>query len=151
MANNKRGRKNNNFNRIENTREERKGSTIKDLLTFSFKDLDSSQPKKDPQSIESWMNDNLLKPLVERLRDLSKLTRYEATMQKQIKIYGNFPPPDKTDFTPPSYVDEHVAWGVIKAVGGQKGTVAGYVIESTFYIVFFDKDHKFWISPKKGT
>lgn len=151
MAKNIKRNRKSGFGRKENIREERKGTMVKSLLTFSFKDLDQSQPKGSPQTIKTWMNSNLLMPLIERLRDLSKLTRDEALKQEQIKIYGNFPPTDKTIFSHPPHVEDNVAWSVIKAIGGQKGTLAGYVIESTFYVVFFDKDHKFWISEKKHT
>ncbi len=145
--------RNTGFNRPENTRAERKVVSPKELLTFSFKDLDNTQPIYDPQSIESWNRDDLLKPFMERLKELSRLTRDEATIQQQpqIKIYGGFPPPDKTEFSHPQHVNENVEWAVIKKIKGQKGVVAGYLIESTFYIVFFDKDHKFWISEKKHT
>jgi hypothetical protein len=151
MAKNKKRERKSGFGRKENIREEKKGTKVRSLLTFSFKDLDQSQPTVSPQTIQSWMNDRMLAPLIERLRDLSKLTRDEALKQQQIKIYGNFPPVGKTMYKHPSHVEDNVAWSVIKAIGGQKGTVAGYVIESTFYIVFFDKDHKFWISEKKHT
>lgn len=137
--------------RIENIREERKALATKDLLTFSFKDLDQTQPHKQPQSIATWRQEDLLKPLFERLRELSKLNRDEALKQEQIKIYGDFPSSAVTDFEHPNHVDGNVAWGVIKTVGGQKGTVAGYIVESTFYVVFLDKDHRFWISTKKHT
>jgi len=147
MSRNNRGKKS--FSRNENTREERKISSIRELLTFSFKDLDETQPSKSPETIKLWAEDKILECLLERLRDLSKLTRSEAEKQQQIKIYTNFPP--KTDFFHPKHIDKHVAWGVIKAVGGQKGTVAGYIIESTFYVVFFDKHHRFWITEKKHT
>ena len=147
MSRNNRGKKS--FSRSENTREERKVSSIRELLTFSFKDLDETQPSSSPETIKLWAEGEILECLFERLRDLSKLTRGEAEKQQQIKIYGNFPP--KTDFFHPKHIDEHVAWGVIKAVGGQKGTVAGYIVENTFYIVFFDKHHRFWITEKKHT
>jgi len=143
---NKRGRKEK-YSRKENTREELKVSSIRELLTFSFKDLDESQPKNSPQSIKSWEQEKLLKALVEKIRDLSKLTRDEAEKQQLIKVYGDFPL--KTDFFHPSHVNEHVAWGVMKKIGGQKGTIAGYLVENTFYVVFLDKEHKFWISEKK--
>jgi len=145
----KNNRRKKGFSRNENTREERKVSSIQELLTFSFKDLDETQPKSSPQTIKLWEEEKILKSLVQRLRDLSKLTRDEAQKQQQIKIYDDFPV--KTGFFHPKHVDNNVAWGVIKAVGGQKATVAGYIVENTFYIVFFDKDHQFWISKKKNT
>jgi len=137
------------YSRKENVREERKKSSTKDLLTFSFKDLDETQPKKSPQSINLWSQKFILEDLFNRLKDLSKLTRDEAEKQQQITIYGDFP--SKTDFFHPKHVDQNVAWAVIKAVGGQQGRVAGYIVENTFYIVFLDKEHRFYISEKKNT
>lgn len=144
----KRDRKGN-FTRPINTREELKVVASRELLTFSFKDLDETQPKDEPQTLVLWEKDSLLRSFLTRLKDLSQLTRAEAEKQQQIKVYGDFPP--NTDFICPKYVSQDVAWAVIKTVGGQRGVVAGYIVESTFYIVFLDKNHRFWISEKKHT
>lgn len=137
------------YQRKENIREERKSVVVSDLLTFSFRHLDESQPEDDPQTLEVWAVERLLPILLTRLKELSRLSRDEATKQQLIKVYGDFPV--KSDFFAPAHIDKHVAWGVIKGIGGQKGTVAGYMIENTFYIVFLDKDHRFWITEKKNT
>ena len=135
MARNNRSRTKS-FSRRENNREERKVIEHRELLTFSFKDLDQTQPHGAPQTIKLWEEEGILSTLMSRLKDLSKLTREEASKQQQIKVYGDFPP--KSDFTHPDHIDSNVAWSVIKAVGGQKGVVAGYIGESTFYVVFLD-------------
>ncbi|RMQ44566.1 hypothetical protein ALQ04_01684 [Pseudomonas cichorii] len=135
--------------RKENTREERKPVVLADLIVFSFKHLEESQPRNDPQTLEVWQQEKLFPVLLTRLKELSRLTRDEAVKQQLIKVYGDFPP--RSDFTPPDHIDKNVAWGVIKGIGGQKGTVAGYMIENTFYVVFLDKDHRFWITEKKNT
>ena len=150
MAKNRDRDRNKSYSRQVNTREEKKVSSIRELLTFSFKDIDETQPKKSPQTFKSWDEENILVSLLERLKDLSKLTRDEATNQQQIKIYGDFPPSAKTDFNYPKYIDKHVAWGVIEGIDGKK-RVVGYIVENTFYIVFLDKEHRFWISEKKHT
>ena len=139
------------LSRKENTREEKKSTKDRELLNFSFKDIDETQPKKNPQTIELWQEQGLLEDLMIRLKELSKLTRNDACKQEQIKIYGDFPPQSQTDFFHPQHVDPNVTWGVIKAIGGQKGIVAGYIVENTFYIVFLDRNHRFWISNKKHT
>ncbi|OAI16739.1 MULTISPECIES: hypothetical protein [Methylomonas] len=144
----KRDRKGN-FTRPINTREELKVVASRELLTFSFKDLDETQPEDEPQTLILWKNESLLISFLKRLTELSKLTRAEAENQQQLKVYGDFPP--NSDFFCPKHVNQKVAWAVIKAVGGQKGVVAGYIVESTFYIVFLDKNHRFWISEKKHT
>ena len=40
--------------RRENTREERKVFEARELLTFNFKDLDQTQPRKKPETVELW-------------------------------------------------------------------------------------------------
>lgn len=139
-----------NRTRKENTREERKVVAARELLTFSFKDLDQTQPQEKPETIELWQELNLISALFTRLKQLSNLTRDEACKQQQIKIYGDFPPANKTDFTVPDYIDKNVAWGVIEGLGGLP-RVAGYMSGNTFCIVFLDSKHKFWKSEKKGT
>jgi hypothetical protein len=139
------------YARKEATREEVPTKEKGTLLTFSFKNLDERQPKANPESLTNWHDENLLASLVSRLKDLSQLGRSEATQQQQIKIYGDFPPKDKTNFFHPEHVEKNVSWGVIKSIKGQVGTVAGYIVEDTFHVVFLDKNHKFWISEKKHT
>jgi hypothetical protein len=36
-------------------------------------------------------------------------------------------------------------------IKGQKGRVAGHIIENVFYLVFLDKEHRFFITEKKNT
>lgn len=141
----KRGR-----SRKEGTREERKTTTARELLTFSFKDLDQTQPDGKCETLELWQENGLLPTLFQRLKELSQLTRDEACNQQQIKIYGAFPEDKKTDFIFPRYIDSNVSWGVIEGLGGLP-RVAGYMSENTFYIVFLDSMHRFWISEKKHT
>ncbi|MNC09029.1 hypothetical protein D3C76_644830 [compost metagenome] len=125
--------------------------TDKIFLSFNLKHLDQTQPKNSPQTIAVWHDNDLLQSLVHRIMQVSQLTRLEAVQQQQLKIYGDFPPKDKTDFSHPAFVPENVYWGVLKHVGGQTGTVAGYIEDDVFNVVFFDKDHRFWITPKKHT
>ena len=137
-------------NRRENTREERNTIQNRELMSFSFKYFDQTQPAKNPETLDLWQDSKLLKPLVNRVFEISQLTRDEAVNQQQIKIYGDFPPKSKTTFSHPQHVEQNVAWAVIEGIGG-KPRVAGFVAESTFYIVFLDSEHEFWISAKKHT
>jgi len=136
--------------RKENTREERKVVIARELLTFSFKELNQTQPKNKPETVVLWQELDLVPTLIKRLKELSNLTRDEACKQQQIKIYGDFPPKSKTDFVCPEHIDKHVAWGVIEGLGGLP-RIAGYLSGNTFYIVFLDSKHKFWKSEKKNT
>lgn len=134
--------------RTENVREERPVTVANELLKFNFKDLDSVQCPPG-QTAEEWQEEGLLSALVEKLKNLSGMTLSEALQQQQIKIYGTFPP--KSDFRPSKYLDGKVKWSVIMRVKGQKCRVAGYVEGNTFFIVFIDRDHKFYIAEKKHT
>lgn len=148
MGNKNRDRKNG-FQRNEGLKNTRKTIDNKDLLTFSFRHFDETQPKTNTQTIDVWVEHGLIKDLFRRLQELSKLTRAEAEQQKQIKIYGEFPM--RSDFKIPTYITHEVEWGIIKQVGGQVSGVAGYIMDNTFYIVFLDQNHRFWITDKKNT
>jgi hypothetical protein len=139
-----------NRKRTVDVREERKVLSIRELLTFSFKDFDQSQPKKSPETLKIWSDKGLLPKLFDRLMHLAKLTRSEAVNEGQIKEYGQFPDKDKTEFSIPSHVPFGANWAVITKLGG-KIRVVGYVIENTFYIVFLDSEHRFYLSNLKHT
>lgn len=147
-----RGRGNKLISRRESVREVKvvKGEE-KSRLSFSFKDLDETQPEGAPQTLELWHEHEMLTTLIEKIRDVSELSRDEAVKQQIIKCYGDFPPADKTDFTHPGHVEKTVSWSVLRRIGGQKGTVAGYLVDNVFHVVFLDMDHKFWISELKHT
>lgn len=134
--------------RAENVREEKPVSVGYQLLNFNFKDLDSVQCPPG-QTVEEWQKEGLLSALVEKLKNLSSMTLNEALQQQQIKIYGSFPP--KSDFVSPKYLEGKVRWSVIMNVKGQKCRVAGYVDGNTFFIVFLDREHRFFVTEKKHT
>lgn len=140
------------YARTERTREEAevKGAVI-NHVSFNFKDLDQTQPVGKPQTIELWHEEEMLEPLLERIRQVSQLSRAEAVRQQQLKFYDTFPPKNVTDFFHPAHVPQDVYWGVLKNIGGQVGTVAGYLVDDVFYVVFLDMNHRFWISEKKHT
>lgn len=135
----------NSFERIRNFREERSVKEDLPKILFSFKDFDSSQG----QSFSEWEKEELLSALFDKLKHLSELNMLEATQQEIIKRYGDFP--IKSDFTHPKHVADTVTWSVITNIKGQKGRVAGHIIDDVFYIVFLDKEHKFWKTQKKRT
>lgn len=115
------------------------------FIVFSFKDFDRNQG----QSFKDWETDELLALAVEKLSQISNLTMSQALQQQIIKIYTkvNFPP--NSDFIHPKHVKEDVKWASFHIQG--KECIIGYVEDNIFYIVFLDKDHKFWITEKKNT
>jgi len=116
-------------------------------INFSFRDLDVSQHNKE--DFENWEKNNLLLKLLNRIKEITCLNIEEAKNQNIIKIYPNFPPSDKTKYKIPPYLNEQLQWCVAHIQG--KEVIAGHLIENTFYVVFLDKKHHFWISTKKYT
>ncbi len=115
----------------------------KKLIVFSLKDFDINQG----QSFEDWEKEKILSNLMRRLQQISSLTITEAQQNKILKIYGDFP--IKSEFKHPKHVPIGVKWAVIAIQGKER--IVGYVEDNVFYIVFLDKDHKFWITEKKHT
>lgn len=133
--------------RSQNLRVEKKVSGALPLLTFNFKDFDTVQCPPG-QIFEQWEKDGLLSKLATKFVDLSQKNIVNAQQQELITIYGKFP--EKSDFKCPKYIqDENIQWAVIKDIGGQLHRVAGYIIDSVFYVVFLDKDHKFYKMKNK--
>ncbi len=122
-------------------RQENKVSEEIPLILFSFKDFDSQQCPPG-QTFKQWENLGLLSNLMTKFVDLNNMNRVEATQRKCIELYKSFPP--VSDFKIPNHIKGDVTWGTIQDIGGQKHRVAGYMIGNVFYVVFLDKDHKFW-------
>ena len=131
--------------RSEGIREERKVKEELPKILFSFKDFDRSQG----QSYFDWESDQLLSAMVEKFGHLCEMNMEEAKRQNLITEYGDFPL--KSDFKHPKHIVGDVKWAVIKNVKGQKGRVAGHIIENIFYVVFLDKNHRFYVTEKKNT
>jgi hypothetical protein len=115
------------------------------LVVFSLRYIDINQG----QSFSDWESDEILSQAMERLRQVSSLTIGEATAQQIIKVYGDFPPSEKTDFSHPRHVPEGVNWASCHIQG--KPVIAGFVEDNIFHIVFLDKNHDFWKSELKNT
>ncbi len=115
----------------------------KKLIVFSLKDFDVNQG----QSFEDWEKDKILSKLMKRLRELTSFTVTEAQQNRILTIYDDFP--TKSDFKQPKHIPNGVKWAVISIQGKER--IAGYIEDNVFYIVFLDKDHKFWITEKKHT
>lgn len=137
--------------RKENTRELQKTVDHRSLLNFNFKYFDGTQPNISPQPWSVWEELQLLSKFNNRLVQLSSLTRDEAIKQGQIRPYFEFPSKKvKSQFCIPRGLEHVDNWAVLKGLGGLT-RVAGFIEEDTFYVVFLDKDHQFWPSPKKHT
>lgn len=132
--------------RKQNTRTEHKVADEKPLIVFSFKDFDDSQCPPG-QTFKQWEQDGLLSDLFTKLVDLSSKNRIDAERQEVVKVYGDWPK-GHTDFKLPAHIQGKVDWGTLQRIGGQKARIAGYMVDNVFYIVFLDKEHKFYKSEK---
>jgi hypothetical protein len=112
-------------------------------LLFSFRDFDHTQG----QTFYSWHENKLLHILLERIKEFCKFSRIEAENNQSLKVYGDFPV--NSDFKHPAYITEDAIWASLHIQGRER--IAGHVVDNIFYVVFLDKEHKFWPSPKKYT
>lgn len=128
---------------------ELKGAELKngkkeERIVFSFRDFDRNQG----QNFEEWEEEKILAKAVNKLRDISQLTRIQATTQQIIKQYPNVDFPPNTAFEHPIHILD-VVWCSMHIQG--KECIIGHFEDNVFHIVFLDKNHEFWISKKKNT
>lgn len=131
-----------------NNREER--SVVGDYdkkIVFSFKDFDDSQAVS--QGYSDWQEEKLLSAMLKHFEEICKWSVAEAIRNQKLTIYQQFP--QNSDFKKPKHIADNVKWAAIKDIKGQKQRVIGHMIDNVFYVVFLDKDHKFWITSKRHT
>lgn len=134
--------------RKRNTREEKKVKEDLPKIVFSFKDFDIRQIPPG-QLYSNWEKEELLAYMFEKFGEICKYNINEAQQLGLLKIYGQFPHMSK--FKHPKYIAEDVVWAVIMKIKGQRARVAGHLINNVFYVVFLDKEHKFFLSELKHT
>ena len=133
---------------------------VKGKLSFSFKYFDASQ--QAGQDFKDW-NDKQKQELLEKLRDYSRESKVFWLNQrvgggglKVLEIYGDFP--KNSDFEYPKHVPEKVRWARFRMESAMR-LVGFFVPEDAvtelklspdiFYIVFLDKDHRFYKMEKQ--
>ncbi|MFW1798347.1 hypothetical protein ACG9Y4_22130 [Acinetobacter guillouiae] len=112
-----------------------------------FKDTD----KSPAQSINTWNDEDKILDMMLALKYITceNITKVQST--EKLSLYKKFPPKDKNDFPCPADLQEDLNWGTIQNIGGQKARIAGFLKGNTFYLVYLDKDHRFWISKPRNT
>lgn len=108
----------------------------------SFEFLDKGQG----QTFKEWEEAGLLAKMNETLFEYCKES-IRAKMGTKFKEYGEFP--SKTNFKHPKHVEPDVNWCSLHVTG--KAVLVGFISGNTFFVVFLDKDHEFWICEKKHT
>lgn len=161
----KNSRKRKAINRLNSDLAEYKASLeiISNLTKFNFRYLDTSQ--KAGQDFKDWLKDGYLLKLCERLVELSKKKLVDWKQAKktnkssEFSTYESFPL--KSEFKKPLHIPEFAKWARFTIQG--KVRIIGFIIPNTdelknivpsldfntFYVVFLDKSHKFYIPPKK--
>jgi len=110
-------------------------------ITFSWTKLDINQG----QSIKEWEDEGLLSILCEMMRQVGQYESVQALSSQMIKQYTKVGFPPNSEFNEPKHVSP-IYWAVIHIKPKSKEVVAGYLESDIFYIVFLDKEHKFWPS-----
>lgn len=105
----------------------------------------------DPQpmyasSFKDWQKDGLLSKALETLQGYCKRPLHEQVDGEKFSIYNSFPPPEKTKFKYPKHVPEDALWARIHVNG--PAVLIGHIVWDTFYLVFLDKTHKFWLTKR---
>lgn len=116
-----------------------------DCLVISLKHLDREQG----DNLHNWDSKNILARAVETLAGYCHSSLRSQATTKKFTIYPGFPPKEKTNFFHPKHVPEDAEWARIHVTGEQ--CVVGHVVKNTFYIVFLDPLHGFYISELKNT
>jgi len=147
-------------------------SNDNDLATrskFNFSYLDTSQsagsdfkdlPKEILEDIFNKLREFGKKSLEELSRTPCGSGGSSGKRRCILEIYGSFPPAGKTRYIEPTYIPSQIQWGRLRLSGLRR--LAGFIIEpeyhgkehpkskqrfdkNTFYIVFLDMEHNFWV------
>lgn len=133
---------------------------VKGKLSFSFKYFDGCQ--EAGQDFKDW-TDKQKQELLEKLRDYSRESKTYWLNQrvgggglKVLEIYGEFP--RNTDFEYPRHVPDGVRWArfrmesAMRLVGffvSEEAAKGKELSPDVFYVVFLDKDHRFYKMEKQ--
>ncbi|CAH6668430.1 TPA: hypothetical protein ACOEAT_004761 [Enterobacter ludwigii] len=143
----KRGKSLRSSSRNEETKPSKSTAKTTDrFISISFKHFHNVDDVG--QSINTWKDDGSLPDLIEKLVYLTANGITKVISDGVFTNYTRFPESAVNDFRCPDEISSDEDWGVIKNIGGQKRRVAGFLRDNVFYIVFFDRDHRFWKSQK---
>lgn len=141
------------------------GDKLSEKCKFNFAYFDNSQ--EAGQHFSDWSRDELSK-LLDKLKDFSRETLQYWTRQpigsgrhrsNVLEVYGGFP--TNSDFVHPIHVPHQAKWARFRLE--QSVRLVGFILPNeyhdiahsgtgvrfdtnTFYIVFLDKDHRFYIT-----
>lgn len=111
---------------------------------LSFQYLDTTQ--KFGSSFKDWQSAGLLSFALETLQGYCCSPLWEQLDGDKFTTYKSFPSNDKTLFKYPKNVPEDAQWARIHVNG--LSVIVGHIVKDTFYVVFLDKTHKFFLTKK---
>lgn len=97
-------------------------------------------------SFADWQQVGLLSHALDHLKGFCCSPLLKQVDGKKFAIYGDFPNPDSTKFDRPAHVPLDANWARIHING--PAVLVGHVHEDTFYLVYLDKTHKFWLTKR---
>lgn len=121
-----------------------KDDNLKSNFKISLQYLDTTQ--KYGSGFKDWQRSGLLANMLDTLCGFCHKPLIEQVDGTKFTIYGDFPPQERTMFEYPKNVPSDANWARIHITG--KAVVIGHIVGDTFYIVFLDKTHKFWLTKR---
>lgn len=122
-----------------------KNTEIKGNFKISLSHLDKEQ--KFGSGYADWQKAGLLSKFFETFQGYCCRPLLSQVDGDKFTIYGDFPKKDYTEFKYPEHVPEDANWARIHING--VSVVAGHIVEDTFYVVFLDKTHSFYLTKKR--
>tara|TARA_R110000796_G_scaffold37722_4_gene95279 strand:- start:173133 stop:173585 length:453 start_codon:yes stop_codon:yes gene_type:complete len=110
-------------------------------LKFSFEDFCSKQ--KYASSFCDWQKIGLLSKALETIQGYSSSP---ITYDSKCTLYNDFPSKYDTLYTYPDHVTPDASWVRIHVTGAS--VIIGHIIQNTFYVVFLDKTHRFFLTKR---
>jgi hypothetical protein len=115
-----------------------------DNFKISFQYMDSKPMYAS--SYKHWQEVGLLSKALEVLGGYCcRPLRHQVDGDK-FAIYGDFPKVEETKYERPNHVPEDADWARIHITG--PAVIVGHVVDDTFYVVYLDKTHKFWLTKR---
>jgi hypothetical protein len=102
-------------------------------------------------TFEDWHEKNILLDALNTIREFTNLSRNELKGEwgKKWVEYSRWPP--KCNFNQPKHLQglnvDELNWARIRF--GWAKRIVGVLYETTFYIVFLDHEHNFWLTEDK--
>lgn len=110
----------------------------------SFQYLDTTQ--KYGSSFKDWQQCGLLSKAMDVLQGYCCSPLRSQIDGTKFSVYDSFPSEEKTMFVYPKNVPEDAHWARIHVNG--PAVIIGHIVRNTFYVVFLDKTHKFFLTKK---